>query len=121
MPHLLELREAGFRVWPFEAAALNSRLPQPLLVEMYTRLLTGAVKKSNPTARKEYLANRRRSDPAYGSLARKIMTAAQSSEDAFDALVCTLEMVRHREEFARLRATSDPVLGFEGITWRPGV
>ncbi len=121
MPHLLELREAGFRVWPFEAAALNSRRPLPLLVEMYTRLLTGAVKKSNPEARKEYLANRRRSDPAYGSLARKIMTAAQSSEDAFDALVCTLEMVRHREEFARLRATSDPVLGFEGITWRPGV
>ena len=41
MPFLLRLREAGFRVWPFEDAALDAKRPQPLLVEMYTRLLTG--------------------------------------------------------------------------------
>ncbi|MEO6923278.1 MAG: hypothetical protein ABI142_05585, partial [Bryocella sp.] len=45
MPFLLRLREAGFRVWPFEDAALGAKRPQPLLVEMYTRLLTGAVAK----------------------------------------------------------------------------
>jgi hypothetical protein len=121
MPHLLELHAAGFKVWPFEDAALAARRPQPLLVEMYTRLLTGAVKKSNPDARKLYLAARRKADPLYAGLSRKVLAAAKSSEDAFDALVCTLEMVRHRREFPKLHATSDPVLALEGITWRPGV
>src|SRR5580698_6983197 len=63
MPFLLRLHEAGFRVWPFEEAQLQgtaSRSPagmpigkteaKPLLVEIYTRLLTGAVAKSNPEA-----------------------------------------------------------------------
>ena len=121
MPHLLELREAGFRVWPYESAAVGARRPKPLLVEMYTRLLTGAVKKSNRAGRKEYLASRRRSDPAYAGLGRRVLAAAQSGEDAFDALVCTLEMVRYRREFPQLRATKDAVLALEGITWRPGV
>src|ERR1700677_712425 len=61
MPFLLRLREAGVRTWPFESAALTekSRSPagmttrkananaRPLVVEMYTRLMTGAVAKSN--------------------------------------------------------------------------
>lgn len=121
MPHLLELREAGFRVWPYEDAGIGAKHPKPLLVEMYTRLLTGAVKKSNPVARKAYLANRRKTDPAYSALTRKVLAAAQSGEDAFDALVCTIEMTRHRKEFPGLRRTSDPILSLEGITWHPGV
>src|SRR5580658_616882 len=75
MPFLLRLREAGFRVWPFEDAALEtkdrSRSPagmttrkattsaRPLVVEMYTRLMTGAVAKSNAEARRAYLKARR--------------------------------------------------------------
>ena len=120
MPHLLELHNAGFRVWPFEAAALGAR-PKPLLVEMYTRLLTGAVKKSNAEARKVYLAVRRKTDAAYRSLSRGVLSAAESSEDAFDALVCTLEMVKHCGEFGRLRETKDAVLRLESITWIPGI
>jgi hypothetical protein len=46
---------------------------------------------------------------------------AYASEDAFDALVCCLEMVRWRNEFTRLRATADETLRLEGITWWPGV
>ena len=82
MPFLLRLREAGFRVWPFEDAALgsaNSRSPagmttrkatattsaSPLVVEMYTRLMTGAVAKSNAAARKKYLAAKRKEDALY--------------------------------------------------------
>jgi hypothetical protein len=121
MPHLLELREAGFRVWPFDSSALGASRPRPLLVEMYTRLLTGAVKKSNAAARKLYLAERSRSDSAYAGLSRKVRADANASEDAFDALVCTLEMVRDREDFPRLRATRDARLALEGITWRPGL
>jgi hypothetical protein len=118
MPWLLRLHAGGFRVWPFEDAASD----KPLLVEMYTRLLTGAVKKSNDAARRMYLGSRRRAEPElYGGLTRSVMAKAHGSEDAFDALVCCLEMVRYQGEFAGLRATQDPELRLEGITWRPGV
>lgn len=121
MPWLLKLHEAGFRVWPFEASGLGARTPKPLLVEMYTRLLTGPVKKSNPAARKEYLASRRKLDPLYSGLTRTVLAKAEGSEDAFDALVCCIEMVRYRAEFAKLKTTQNPTLRLEGITWRPGV
>lgn len=121
MPFLLKLREAGFRVWPDESAALGAKKPQPLLVEMYTRLLTGAVAKSNPVARKAYLAAKKKTDEAYVKLPRGVMAKALGSEDAFDALVCAMEMVRWQDEFVRLKATKDAVLKLEGITWRPGV
>ena len=121
MPFLLRLREAGFRVWPFEGSGLGGKRPRPLLVEMYTRLLTGAVAKSNPSARKAYLAAKRKGDAAYAGLSRGVMAKALGSEDALDALVCAMEMVRSRGEFAELQATRDEVLRLEGITWRPGV
>jgi hypothetical protein len=117
MPWLLKLHEAGFRVWPFEAARPN----MPMLIEMYTRLLTGAVKKSNAAARHTYLATRRKSDALYSGLTRAVVDKGESSEDAFDALVCCVEMVRHREEFAALKPKRNPVLRLEGVTWRPGI
>ena len=121
MPFLLRLSEAGFRIWPFESARLTASKPQPLLVEMYTRLMTGAVAKSNAEARARYFAARKKTDDVYKGLGRVVMERALGSEDAFDALVSVLEMVRWREEFSRLKATSDPVLRLEGITWRPGI
>jgi hypothetical protein len=121
MPFLLKLHEAGFRVWPFESASLAGRGARPLLVEMYTRLLTGAVAKSNEGARRAYLAAKLRGDAAYQGLSRGVLAKAWASEDAFDALVCVLEMVRFRKEFQGLRATEDETLRMEGITWRPGV
>ncbi len=124
MPFLLRLREAGFRTWPFESARLDLKAgakPQPLLVEIYTRLMTGPVAKSNPAARKAYLLTRRKDDKLYAGISRLVIKPAADSEDAFDALVSTIEMVRHAHEFAGLRATTDPELRLEGITWRPGV
>ena len=121
MPWLMKMSEAGFRIWPFEGAALDRDRPRPLLVEMYTRLLTGSVKKSNAAARREYLLNKKKTDAAYAGLSRGVLVKAQGSEDAFDALVCCLEMVRWRAEFAGLRATRDKVLRLESVTWRPGV
>ena len=121
MPFLLRMWQAGFRVWPYESAALNHKRPRPLLVEMYTRLMTGAVAKSNEAARSNYLAAKKRSDPLYSSLSRPVIAKAKSGEDAFDALVSCLEMARWREEFATLKATSDEILRLEGITWRPGI
>jgi hypothetical protein len=121
MPFLLRLRKAGFRVWPYEGASLSGKEQRPLLVEMYTRLLTGAVAKRNPAARKAYLAAKQKGDAAYAGVSRGVMAKALGSEDAFDALVCAMEMVRCGGEFAGLRATRDEVLRLEGITWRPGV
>ena len=116
MPWLLKLWESGFKVWPFEDAEDG----KPLLVEMYTRLLTGPVKKSNAVARKAYLRGRKKTDALYAGLSRGVIAKAEGSEDGFDALVCCIEMVRWQEEFAGLKATEDPGLRLEGVTWRPG-
>ncbi len=121
MPFLLQLRQAGFRTWPFEAPQLVAAEPKPLLVEIYTRLLTGPVAKSNAAARTTYLLARRKSDPAYAAVPRAVVAKAQASEDAFDALVCTIEMARWQGEFGGMKATEDKILRLEGITWRPGV
>ena len=122
MEWLLKLRDAGFRVWPFEDAELAAKADtKPLLVEMYTRLLTGPVAKSNATARIAYLKLRRKQDALYAALSRTVVAKAEGSEDGFDALVCCVEMVRHRAEFAALKATTNETLRLEGETWRPGV
>jgi len=75
-------------------------------------------------ARREYLLEKKKMDVAYSGLysrlPRGVVAKAMGSEDAFDALVCCMEMVLWREEFAGLRATRDEVLRLEGITWRPG-
>ena len=121
MPVLQTLREGGFRVWPFDDAELTGPRPKPLLIEMYARLLTGPVAKSNAEARKAYLSIKQANDSAYEGLSRPILVKAYDSEDAFDALVSCVEMVRWRSAYSELRATSDEILRLEGITWRPGV
>jgi hypothetical protein len=118
---LERLHDAGFRFWPLENAAIDAKAPRPLVVEMYTRLMTGAVAKSNAEARRKYLAAKRKTDALYASLGRAVLSNAQGSEDAFDALVSVIEMARYADEFGGLKATRDPELRREGLTWRPGV
>jgi hypothetical protein len=121
MTMLERLHDAGFRFWPLENAAIDAKAPRPLVVEMYTRLMTGAVAKSNPEARRKYLAAKRKTDGLYSLLGRTVLSKAQGSEDAFDALVSVIEMARYAEEFGGLKAKRDPELRREGLTWRPGV
>ena len=121
MQMLQRLHDAGFRVWPLEAAEIDAKRPKPLLVEMYTRLMTGAVAKSNAEARKRYLVAKRKTDALYALLGRGVLAKAQGSEDAFDALVSVIEMARYAEKFGELKAKRDPELRREGLTWRPGV
>ena len=119
MPVLKRLREAGFAVWPFDEPALRER--RPMVVEMYTRLNTGAVRKSNAAARAAYLLKKRREDAAYAALPRSVMEKARGSEDAFDALVSCMVMTERRGEFAGLPEPKDPGYRVEGWTWAPGV
>jgi hypothetical protein len=117
MPGLLVLREAGFRIWPFDAPSVK----RPLVVEIYTRLMTGAVTKSSEVARTAYLAKKRKENILYAGISRGVMAEARGSEDAFDGLVAAMVMVEHRAEFARLRRTEDEVFRMEGQTWVPGL
>ena len=117
MAGLLRLREAGFRIWPFDARSVK----EPLVVEIYTRLMTGAVTKSSEAARTAYLAKKRRESALFAGLSRRVLAKAKGSEDAFDALVTAMVMVEHRREFARLRRTEDEVFRMEGQTWVPGL
>jgi len=118
MPGLIVLRDAGFRIWPFDKPELRRA---PLVVEIYTRLMTGAVTKSSEVARTAYLAKKRRENALYAVISRAVMAKAKGSEDAFDALVTAMVMVEHRAEFARLRRTEDEVFRMEGQTWVPGL
>jgi len=115
-PTLLRLHEAGFRIWPFDKPRLNK---SPLVVEMYTRLNTGAVHKSNPSARAAYLLRKRREDPAYAALSRSVLAKARAGEDAFDALISTMVMAERRATFATLPKPRDPLHMIEGWTWSP--
>jgi len=117
MPVLKRLRAAGFAVWPFDRAGSK----WPLVVEMYTRLNTGAVRKSNAEARAAYLAKKLREDAAYAALGRGVMAKASGSEDGFDALVSCMVMTARRGEFAGLRTPKDSGYRVEGWTWAPGV
>ena len=127
MPILLRLHRAGFRVWPFDEAVLAADAPpSPLLVEMYTRLMTGPVHKANPQARRAYLDRLRRPaspdfDPRYAGLPRAVMQGALGSEDAFDALISCMVMTARRDSFARLPQPRDPAARIEGWTWAPDV
>jgi hypothetical protein len=118
MPGLLRLREAGFRIWPFDSPELRRA---PMVVEIYTRLMTGAVTKSSEAARTAYLVKKRRENGLYAGISRRVFAKARGSEDAFDALVTAMVMVEHRAEFAALRRTEDEVFRMEGQTWVPGL
>ena len=54
-------------------ATTNAKISaSPLVVEMYTRLMTGAVAKSNAAARKKYLATKRKEDALYAEISRGV-------------------------------------------------
>jgi hypothetical protein len=108
MPVLSLLRRAGFAIWPFDAPRL------PLVVEIYPRLLTGPVVKSNPQARRAHLAQ------YYPDLDPTHRELAAASDDAFDAAVSALEMDRCRGELAHLPVIDQPELLLEGLIWVPG-
>jgi len=108
MPLLLELRRAGYSIWPFDPPRF------PIVVEIYPRLLTQKVIKKRTTARCDYLSASR-----FTLLPEAIRQEAAASEDAFDALVSALVMQEHAASFACLHQTTDSAEALEGRIWRP--
>ena len=107
MPHLATLHTAGFSIWPFH------EVRTPLVIEIFPRLLTGPVKKSDYAAREAYLAQR------FPEIDEAFAYKAASSEDAFDAAVSAVIMSRHVDEIFALTATRDPRERIEGRIWWP--
>ena len=107
MPYLLRLKQEGFSIWPFDPPRF------PLVVEIYPRLLTGPVVKSDRVKRAEYLRRN------YPKLSQAHYQLATRNEDVFDATVSALEMTRHAAAFYDLvRATEQQIL-LEGMIWHP--
>jgi hypothetical protein len=107
MPMLRRLRDAGFSIWPYDSPSL------PLVLEIYPRLMTGPVVKSNPLKRLELLLSR------YPNLDARWAVIAERSEDAFDAAVSALVMSEHADELAALPHLDDPASRCEGRIWHP--
>lgn len=109
MPFLAGLKAAGFSIWPFDPPRL------PVVVEIWPRLLTGPVAKSDPGARRRHLA------ACHPGLDRRWAGLATSSQDAFDAACSALAMAAHARGLAELPDLSgDPVAALEGRIWAPG-
>lgn len=110
MGTLHTLHAAGLAVWPF---TLPRASDQSLVIEIYPRLLTGAVVKSDALARSAYLrAN-------FSDRMGTFETAAESSEDAFDAAVSALVMHDHIEQIGALAPSADDTSRIEGMIWAP--
>lgn len=108
MPVLDRLHHAGFHVWPYDDPGW------PLVLEIYPRVFTGPVRKSN-TADRELLVRSR-----YPQLDEHLLAAMISSEDAFDAAISALEMTRHLDALCALPHAPGALARLEGIVWFPG-
>jgi hypothetical protein len=110
-PQLTRLRHAGYAVWPFDAPA-----SPPLVVEVWPRVCTGPVVKSDPVARVTYMQEHL---GHVQGLARDLMCA---SEDAFDAACTALVMAEHAASFTNLDVpdgVDESVARREGWVWSP--
>ena len=107
MSLLHRLHQAGFSVWPFDPPGW------PRVIEIYPRLLTGVVNKSDRTDRTRYLREQ------YPSIDEPLHETAASCEDAFDAAVSALIMDKDLDELLALTPTTDPQTKLEGHIWCP--
>jgi hypothetical protein len=107
MRTLHRLHAAGFSIWPFDPPGW------PRVVEIYPRLLTGPVNKSNEKARAEYIAAH------HPDLGGGLTALAAAGEDAFDAAVSALVMAQHLDQLTNLLPATDQQTALEGLIWHP--
>lgn len=105
MAVLSRLSREGFSVWPFAPPGW------PRIIEIYPRLLTGAIKKRRREEREEYLRSN------YPDLGDEWRELAATSEDSFDAAISALAMSCRADELASLDWSGDEQLRREGAIW----
>ena len=110
MPHLNELREAGFCVWPFDDIVDG----RSIVVEIYPRAWSQGVTKTRQQDCWEFMTG----DP-FRRLSPEMRTKASKNEDSFDAAISALNMDAERGELSALPRIDDPQLRLEGILWQP--
>ncbi len=106
MPHLLELREAGFSIWPFDEPGSK------IVIEIYPRLIYGPIRKSDPGTRLKVLEQ-------FPEIVGDFRTQAVACDDAFDAAVAVVQMSRDIVSLDALTRAHDPRLLIEGAIWQP--
>ena len=107
MPGLVRFRNAGLGIWPFDPPS------PPVVLEIYPRLLTGAVVKSDVRARVRHL------EGAYPEMDATQRAMAAASEDALDAAVSAVVMARYVDSILALPQAQDRVEALEGRMWYP--
>jgi len=105
MPHLLDLRQAGFSIWPFD------RSGWPKVIEIYPRLFTDRLIKTSRAARDSYLARYVWDE--------RLLANAVRSDDALDAAVSAVVMARHAPDLAVLEQVTRGAAALEGLIWHP--
>jgi hypothetical protein len=107
MTFLAGLRQC-YAIWPFDPPSRH------VVVEIYPRRLTGAIKKSNKQERTDYLCQ-----PEFQKLPTEWLRVASSCEDAFDAAISAYKMNQHIDTLTSLQRTCDPEVLLEGMIWDP--
>jgi hypothetical protein len=108
MPHLIELAEAGFAIWPFESP------DWPLAIEIYPRVFAPGVVKSRHHDRRTFLERH------FPDQDQVLLERASGSEDAFDAAISALAMAAHLDELSGLpERPPGSAQRIEGEIWAP--
>ena len=114
MPYLRRLRDAGWRIWPFD----DPEPGVPLAVEIWPRVLTGPVRKSRRADRAAWV-DATAVDVFGTHVPDRLRDAVLESEDAFDAAASAIGMVRGGLDRAAPAPVVDPVRRREGAIWIP--
>lgn len=105
MPYLLQMHQSGFSIWPFDAPGW------PRAIEIYPRLFTPGIVKSDRDSRCKFLEKFR------GRCSAGNLKHAEDSDDAFDALVSALAMSEHLDKLCSLTQSPSPQTKIEGAIW----
>lgn len=124
IPYLGMLCEQGFHIWPFDGPP-DATGAAPVVVEIYPRVFSPAIPKSNRGAREMFLADLRVLGETWDwlSIDDEALGLATRSVDAFDALVSAAMMCRELSvpgfgfERYGLDFYNDPPVHVEGWIW----
>ncbi len=105
MPHLLQLHQSGFSIWPFDLPGW------PLAIEIYPRLFSIGVVKSNRDERRKFL------EQFTSRCLANDLNHAVDSDDAFDALVSAFAMSKRLDEICSLTQSTNSQTKIEGAIW----